>query len=175
MTINLTFAIILAVLGMVIIPTILLLIFYNTKALKKLLIIYIVLFIVALIIGVFGTINIQSNIAEISFKFNGQWFDFNKIVVAKFGLFNTLVNLILLFSFGILLACDNHPLNWLKSLIIGLCIGLLIEIMQFILPIDRTPELMDIVFNGISMLLGYIYFVLILKIFKKGKSIKGMK
>ena len=57
-------------------------------------------------------------------------------------------------------ALFNKPL--IKTMIIGFCIGLFIELMQFILPIDRTPQLSDFLLNGISAVIGCLYSMLIL-------------
>ena len=49
----------------------------------------------------------------------------------------------------------------LLALLIGLCTGSIIELFQFILPVNRSVQLSDIVYNGISGFLGGCYFYLL--------------
>ena len=56
----------------------------------------------------------------------------------------------------------------------GVCVGVIIETLQFILPVNRVVQLSDVVYNALSSVLGFVFMgfifmlkMLITKIFKK--------
>ena len=55
----------------------------------------------------------------------------------------------------------------LFSLLIGLGVGLCIETLQFILPVKRSVQLSDAVLNAVSVLLGAVYGVLLIRVNKR--------
>ena len=47
--------------------------------------------------------------------------------------------------------------KWIVSLVIGLMLGLGIELMQYALPVPRSPQVTDILLNGCSVCLGALW------------------
>ena len=60
----------------------------------------------------------------------------------------------------------------IKTLIIGIGFSVLIEILQLVLPINRSPQLSDIILNSLSCLIGILSFNLFKFIVMKLKSKK---
>jgi len=54
----------------------------------------------------------------------------------------------------------NSKFGILFAVIIGLLTGLFIETFQFILPVPRSVQLSDVVYNTISCVIGYLYISL---------------
>lgn len=152
---------------MVVLPLLLLIFIKNKKALmicvKTLCIVYFCL----LAVGVFGKIDMQNGNFIVTFETNGSWFDFKKFTPYSFGTFNVLINLYMLFPIGAIgvVSLQNHKL--IKTALLSFCISFFIESMQLILPIARSVEITDLVYNTISGVIGYCFFAIMLKICKK--------
>ena len=55
----------------------------------------------------------------------------------------------------------------LIALLGGLTFGVGIETLQFILPVSRTVQVQDALFNGISSMLGALFIQIMYAIFKR--------
>ncbi len=79
------------------------------------------------------------------------WFD-------NFNWRDAVVNLMMLAPMGAIVYDDRRSFgkNILVGLIIGLGIGAIIETLQFVLPIRRTVQVQDAVFNSISVAIGIL-------------------
>ncbi len=179
MKINTILAIILAGICYIILPFLILLI-KNEKAKKTISIITLAAFVCILLVGVWGNNNFSKNEITIGFDFSGKWcdktmkWDFQNITT-----FDLVINLVMLFPIGIF-AFDflKNKKLWQKLLIlfaIGLFCGSFIELSQYILPIPRSVQFSDIVFNTISVVVGgmicWFYQFVISKI-RKSKTDK---
>ncbi len=170
-TINTTFAVIIAILCFVLIPTILILAIKNKKTLFIVACVFAALFFAALCICVLSSVAITKDVVTIKFVSNGQWcakninFSFSNLTKT-----DVIINLLMLFPLGafstvIALRKDlKFPLVY--AFLIGLSVGLTIETLQFILPVNRSVQLSDIIFNGISVLIGGIWFRIV-SLFRK--------
>ena len=131
----------------------------NKKILWK---IYFFIYFLLLLIGVFSFIKFDYQTIKffllIDTSYTKSW------SIASFDHFGILVNLFLLFPLGVSIPHFNRKLSFAKIGGIGLFTSTSIEILQFILPIVRYPELLDIINNTFSVILGYTYYLLIRRV-----------
>jgi len=167
MIISLALAIILAVIFMLITPSVFLILFYNKTYLKWIILGFFMLYFGLLCIGVFGKIDIDAQSVGITFENNGPWFRVSNFSWYSFDITNVLINLFMLFPLGAIFLGLKQRKPLMKTILLAFCLSVFIEFMQFVLPINRTVEVTDILFNTISGIIGFIFFWLILKLFKK--------
>jgi len=98
------------------------------------------------------------------------WFD-------NFNWRDAVINLMMLAPIGVIVYDDrrNFGKNILVGLIIGWGIGVIIETLQFVLPIRRTVQVQDAVFNGISVALGILGTWVVMRIAGIMRKNKGEK
>ena len=128
------------------------------------------LYLVVLFIGVFGQLDIGNDLVTFSFDFGGKWcakkIGFGLTNISKFDL---VINLVMLFPVGMLVYYfAKRKKWWVKILLLlgfGLLTGLLIETLQFILPVPRSVQLSDALLNMASTFVGgliawgYLWFI----------------
>lgn len=102
---------------------------------------------------------INSKYIGINFSQSSQWFSKTFIFdFAHLNLEHSVLNFLMLTPLGIMssqyfIAIDaKHPI--LKGMFTGLLTSTFIEVMQCILPISRTPDIADIVFNTTGTFVG---------------------
>lgn len=162
----------------IICPIILRLTFKNKKVTIILLSIMATLFSIVLFIGVFTKVTVTQDVIKISLNSKGHWasetINFN---IFNLSTFDLCVNTIMLIPFGVILALALNYRNkkmpfWKLLLLLFLCgilFGFMIELIQFILPIERAIQLSDVFLNAISCVIGGLYFTALLKIKKEVK------
>ena len=144
-------------------PIILLVFRKHKKTLYIISNVLLILYILILSIGVFGQITIKENNTIILIHFDNTLWLNGTFIFASQSAFNATVNTFLLFPLGQYIALKSkHPI--LQSIVWSFIVSTIIELLQFVLPIDRTTEILDIILNTISGLLGAIYILLIQKI-----------
>lgn len=158
-----------------IIPLVVLLLVRNPKIKKTYALLGLTIFIPAMIIGVFGSsVSFNFNKIYFSFRVSGLWCE--KTFDCTFNIMDytdCIINAIMLFPIGIVIAIfSKKPI--VSSIIWGIMIGVLIEGMQCLLPINRYPQLQDSFLNAFSVVMGSIYVCLI-NLFKKFIFIKTQK
>jgi|GEM_PF-3074898 len=133
--------------------------------------ILLVLYSAVLAVGVFSDISFGDGV-KVVWDFSGKWA--SKDIIwspVPESMWGFLTNITMLVPIGLYIGTVcKKPL--LKSVIIGFATGLFIEIMQFILPVPRFPQVSDIWLNGVSTILGCLYAMLF--VWVKGK-IKAKK
>ncbi len=158
MEINLILAIVLVFILFVILPSITIFICINNKHILKILgILYFVIYLLGLVILTFSKVVFTNKEIIITFITNNKWFSLN-FLWANFSASNILLNLVMLFPVGAFIISLNTKKGFIKTIIVSFVISLIIEILQFILPVNRTTEVLDIVLNVISGIIGYAYF-----------------
>ena len=145
------------------------------KTQKIFCLVILVSFIFVLLIGVLGKIDITKQYVKIYLDFSGDFA--SKPINLSFAHLTTLdmfINIVMLIPIGTYFVFFNQNMRFWKmivfSLLIGLGVGLCIETLQFILPVQRSVQLSDIVFNSLSVMIGALYgflLVLIRTIIKK--------
>jgi glycopeptide antibiotics resistance protein len=114
-------------------------------------------------IGVFFKIVIDKNLIIINFELSGNFFDVSKFIFYNFSFNNIFINLCMFFPLGMYfyVLCDK---KFIFSLLYCFLLSFFIESLQLILPIQRTPELTDLLYNSLSGVLGYYFLYFINKI-----------
>ncbi|MGN0787510.1 MAG: VanZ family protein [Candidatus Onthoplasma sp.] len=158
MTINTMLVLILGVFCYFFLPFIILSCFKNEKIKKIIAIILLSLFIVILLVGTWGKLEIGKDVVRINFDFSGKFcdkkinFSFNNLQP-----FDIIVNLIMMIPIGmfvVMLYNKNFVKMMFLLLIVGFLSGFFIEFTQFVLPIQRNVQLSDVIFNMISVIMG---------------------
>lgn len=130
---------------------------------------YIILYLIILLILVLLDVTIFNNKIHISFTITNKWFN-NKLSLAYFDFTSILINLFLLFPLGCIIPCLTRKKILIKILLFSLFASIYIELLQFSLPINRSSELLDVLNNLISGILGYLYYLVLIKIKHRGDS-----
>lgn len=131
-------------------------------------------YIVVLLCGVLSKYNIVDRDYILYFDFG---YYSNKAINWRFwkvGIVDVLINIIMLIPIGQVIAHFVKTKSKTKVLIVllvsGLLSGIVIETLQYILPINRSVQLSDVIFNIISVVLGglniWLYEWIIKKLFK---------
>ena len=144
----------------------------NAKHIKVVSLVLSILYILVICIGVFSNIQLGKDITIIPFDLTvklNKSFDFN--LISK-NIQDFIINILMFIPLGFLLTPLFKTHTVLKTLLIGISFSILIEIMQLILPINRSPQLSDIVLNSLSCLIGIACFLLFRFIVAKLKSNK---
>lgn len=137
---------------------------------KKLIILYSLSYFLLLFIGVLSNIEITDNTIYFSVLLTENWFN-NPPSIAFFDSFLIIVNLLLLFPLGVITPLfKKTKTNIIKVTFLGFFTSIFIEFLQFSLPIIRYPELLDIINNTFSVILGYQYYLLSTKFMFRGET-----
>lgn len=173
MVISLITAIILSVFFMAVLPAFFLVVFYKKPALKWITLVFSILYFALLFAGVFGKVDIDAQTVSITFESNGSWFVASNFSWYSFDTVNVLLNLFMLFPVGAIVLALTKKHVFLKTVLLSFGISLFIEFMQFVLPINRTVEVTDLLYNTLSGIIGFLFFLCVLKIFNRRKTVSG--
>ena len=168
MQLNATICLIIALALYFIVPVLLLLV-KNKRVQKWLILSLFLLYLIFLLIGVFFRVTIKNNLLKITLDFSYTAtktisFGFTKLYTT-----DVLLNLVMLMPIGYIYSFFSSGKTVKKvifSLVIGLCIGLIIETGQFFLPVRRSVQLSDVIINGMSLMLGTLYIEIFSKLLK---------
>ena len=157
MELNVYIAIALIVFLELVLPTVLCFALKNhQKALKICTIILAVIFFAFLFIGTSAEVTLENKIVSAHYKFDGNWFNF-KFGFGSTGFINVLVNIFLLFPIGYIVFAFSEKHNFLKCVLWALAISLVIETYQWVLPVPRGTEIIDLLLNTASGAVAYLY------------------
>ncbi len=137
--------------------------FIFSKKRRLFYILYLLLYSLLLFFGVLLEVKIYNHIITFSLTITEAWFDKN-ISLAFFDPLSILINLFLLFPYGVIIPKLTYKRQLIKVIITCIVVSIYIEFLQFSLPIKRSCELLDILNNLISGILGYLYYLLLRKI-----------
>lgn len=130
---------------------------------------YLSVYFLILCLGVFLDITLTKESISFSLLLTNTWAS-NSISIAYFNPLSVLINLFLLFPIGFICPFIIKNCNIAKVIIIGVIVSFTIEFLQFLLPIIRYPEVLDIINNTISVILGYMYYLLVNRAFHRGEK-----
>lgn len=160
----------------IIVPILIWIFARNSRVGKLLTITFGVLFAIILFFGITSKIYFVDSYAFVTIDFSANWCD--KLI--NFGLGNLdkvdlLINIVMLIPIGLLVVYFNKKSLINKMLVlvgVGLFSGVVLETLQFVLPVYRSVQLSDALLNVLSVvlggLIGLLYdSVLIYKIRKK--------
>ena len=146
-----------------ILPSILALCLKNhPKALKVCAICLTATYFVALFIGTTFKISLKKGALTIFADFTKKWFSM-RFLLYSFKPVNLTINIALLFPLGFIVYYFAKKNKFLKTIYLSFILSLFIELYQFILPIARTTELTDVLFNTIGGILSALYCALLQK------------
>lgn len=120
-------------------------------------VILLILYLITLTIGVWAEVKIKNGRVLITFDYG---FSQQKTISWGFSgikLLDILINLGMLVPLGVIFSVNCRKTVFCKQIIgllIGLAIGTVIEVGQFLLPVERTPQLSDVLFNLLGMGFG---------------------
>lgn len=138
-------------------------IIFFTKRRKIWVYTYLATYIFLLILGVFTNVDFNSSNVSFTLLITSDWAN-NTINIAYFNFISILINLFLLFPLGVILSfLFKSNKKFYKIILFGIFTSISIEFLQFLLPIIRYPELLDVLTNTISVILGYLYYLVIEK------------
>ena len=161
--------ILIALILMIVLPTVLIFALKNKpKALKTCAIVLSVIYFSLLFIGTSFVVKIKNNNLVIYPDFSKEWLSM-KFLTHNFSMTNILVNLILLFPLGFIVDVFAKDKKFLKTILLSFLISIFIELYQFVLPVPRTTELTDVLFNTLSGALSASYCFLIKKLNSKNQ------
>lgn len=130
------------------------------------------IYVCILLVGVWGKIDVGKDFVFVDFDFSKGWA--NKNVSFSFKnltTFDIAVNLIMFIPVGFVVWFKTTNRKcWCRILLlvgVGLCCGLFVEIAQYILPVPRSVQLSDVVFNTISVMIGGLICALYMLLFKR--------
>lgn len=167
MEINLILAIVLYIVLVVVLPSILVFVLINNKRLLKIFgIVFFILFLTVLSLLVFGNVVFKNGNIILSFSANAKWFSM-LFLWGSFTKSNILLNLVMLFPVSLFVLSLNTKHSFIKTTVISFVISVVVELLQFVLPIERTTEVLDIVLNTISGMLGFGFYYLVFKFAKR--------
>jgi len=176
MQIALWLAIILAFLFLILLPVLLLIFNKNQKIFKILSILFAIFYFILLLIGITCTFNINPGYIEFYFDFSGISFGINKFTLYDFGIFNVLINLSMFLPLGAIIVSFKKSKFYLwQTVLISFTISFGIEFLQWILPVFRSVEFTDLIYNTISGVIGYLIFFAIYYISHKKEANKNKK
>ncbi len=142
----------------IIVPMIIWLFARNSKLGKTLTVVFSVLFGVVLFFGITSRINFQDRFAIINIDFTSNWCDkavnLSLLDIDKFDMF---INIVMLIPVGLVVVYYNKKSvrnRWLVLVVVGVCMGVGLETLQFILPVVRSVQLSDALLNTMSVMLG---------------------
>ena len=157
MSISTIFLLIMVFIGFFVLPLILWLLGKNKKSNFIVGIIF-VSYIIILFFGVTSKIDYNLKTTTIELDYSLNWAD--KVVNWTFkdlSYLDVLINIYMLIPIGHVVVYCSKRLGVsliIKLVIIGLLYGVLIETIQFVLPVPRSVQLSDVIFNTISVCIG---------------------
>lgn len=195
---NIYFALLWAGMFLFFLPSFYMLKIKDKRLIKKTAKIYLVLYVLALLVGTLAEIGKVGNYFYAKLIFDKPWVNAS-FLIANLSFDNVLINVFMFFPLGfyiyefssqkLLLVCDGKNLknsqnikiytyshSFILTILISFLASLFIEIYQLILPVYRNSELADIVFNTLSGTVSATYFEILffekIKInFKKSSEI----
>ncbi len=145
-------------------PFIFCLIFKNKQILLKIIIsIWFIIYLALLSIGTTANIEIRNSSVKIWYDFSVGWLKLDFSIFSS-GTFNIFTNLVMMFPVGFFVfsICEHHPV--FKTIILSFIISIIIELYQWILPVSRHTEIMDILLNVASGIISAIYCIILKKL-----------
>ena len=148
---------ILAFILILVVPTILVLILKDRpKALRVCAICLMTIYFIILFIGTTFNISLKKGNLKIAADFSKNWFSM-RFLLYSFKPVNITINIALLFPLGFIVYHFANKHKFLKTILFSLLLSLFIEFYQFMLPISRTTELTDLLFNTLGGTLSALY------------------
>jgi glycopeptide antibiotics resistance protein len=164
MTFNIFLCLSLFVLIGLILPTILVFALKNhQRTLKTIISVLLVCYLILLFIGTTFEVDLAFPNVSFNLKLNDNWFSLH-FIAFNFGKINVLVNLALFLPLGFATFTLSKKHKVLKTVLFSFLLSTTIELSQWILPIYRNTEILDVILNTASGLISAIYCLFIQKL-----------
>lgn len=125
---------------------------------KTLLAVCLYVYLGLLFVLVWSDVKINLHSVTIGFKFNNASIKYVDYSMNNLKFIDVVINCFMLIPVGFVYPDLTHNTNIFevfgKTLLLGLSISILIELNQYILPIDRAVQLSDVYFNVVSVIIG---------------------
>lgn len=157
----------------VVLPILLFIFIKNKKILNTLTITLLLAYLIVLSFGVFANINIVGLDVQIDLTPKGEFFKAYNFVYYNFSPINICINLAMFIPIDMSFYLLFEKQKFIKTILIAILFSVLIEFGQFALPVARTVELTDILYNTISAILGFLilWMIDLIKNLAKKRSI----
>lgn len=131
----------------------------NGKGKTFIMSLFLILYLALLVVFIIGDVGITRTNVTIGFDFtHGVGGKVVNWTFADLTLMDTLINIVMLIPLGIILGYFFRHLSVLKAVLtcwyLGFAFGFILELSQYILPIARSVQLSDAIFNMISLFIG---------------------
>ncbi len=151
--------------GFVILPAFLKIFFGENKIVKGVNAVLLILFLISAFALTLGNVDI-AQVVTINFEQSGEWFESEIYFFNLMRTHDIIQNLLFMTPLGIFTYKSDR--FWVSNLWIafacGAGLGFVIEALQFILPIARYPQVSDVLFNGLSAIIGFVAIFVVDKI-----------
>ena len=143
------------------VPLVVLFCVKDDKKFRRVMWILLSLFFAVLFVGVLGKIDINQTWMNIGFDFSGELCQKTINWTFKTTKLDRVINLLMLMPIGeaVCIFSKRKNIKWgfVIAVLCGALIGGLIETLQFVLPVSRSVQISDVVFNMISSAIGYLF------------------
>ena len=115
------------------------------------------------------TFSVKFNSREVTIIFEYTGKAFGKSInwdLFSVGVLDKLINIAMLFPVGAIVVAYKHKnfkSVFTTSIMVGLILGFMLETLQFCLPVNRSVQFSDVIYNAISVVIGTMYYYLIYK------------
>lgn len=169
MQIPLYFGAILFALFYMVIPIIIWIFFRNSKFGKIAVSILCVMFLIVLFWAITSRISVADRTINVAIDFTNYWFNKKlNFSLLKIDKVDFLINITMLIPIGLVVVFFNRKTfknKIINLLVVGVIFGIILESLQYILPVYRSVQLSDVVLNALSVLIGGVMGILYDKIF----------
>ena len=103
---------------------------------------------------------------SVEYHFSPFWsyFAYDKVERPEL-LLENIMNVMVFIPLGFLFSAGFYQMKWWKVMLVGLCISLSIEILQYFFKLG-VAEFDDVMHNTLGCLLGYLFFMLLKRLIK---------
>lgn len=125
--------------------------------------IILIVYLAIIFVGTTAVIKFKSNSMIIDYDFTNGWFSMSFLWFGSTKT-NFFVNLIMMFPIGffVFTFCKKHLI--LKTILFSFILSLIIETYQFVLPVARNTEVLDLILNTLSGAISAIYMFIMRKL-----------
>jgi len=139
-------------------------IFKNKRAILKILMsILLLVYIFAIFVGTTAVITIKPTSMIIDYDFSIGWFSMSFLWAGSTKM-NFFINIIMMFPVGLFVFSFCKEYLVLKTILFSFILSFIIETYQFILPVARNTEILDLILNTLSGAISAAYMLVMRKL-----------
>lgn len=119
-----------------------------------------IMYAIILFFGITGRVVIDNKFAIVSLDYSANWCDKTiNFSLEKIDKIDLLINIVMLIPIGLTVVYFNNKSivsKFVVLVIVGVVMGVLLETIQFVLPVVRSVQLSDVLLNTFSVVIGGI-------------------